>query len=335
MTQIIVTLGPATSSLQRIKELVNVGVGCFRLNFSHGEYDWHKKMIENIRSIDSSIPIMLDTKGPEMRTGDFDGKMTLKKDEWLTLTVIKEDQDINKNKLFVNHSNLINDVVVGDFISLDSGLIELEVLEIQKTQIITRLLHSGEITSRRHVNLIQKDVSLPTLTDRDIQDIAFGLQNGVDIIALSFIRSAHGIEMTKDLIKKSGAKNVKIFGKIESQLGIDNLDEIAKNADGLMVARGDLGVETPLEEVPEKQKKILNAGKKNNIPVIVATEMLESMIEHPRPTRAEVSDIALAVWQNADFVMLSGETAAGKYPIIAVKTMKKVIDSAQKNKSLL
>lgn len=331
MTQIITTIGPASLSKTVLKGLIEAGADYFRLNFSHGEHPWHKNTIKILREIDKNIPIILDTKGPEMRTGDVDTPIVFKKDNWLTLVTQEEDANPHKRKIFVNHPGLPNDVVVGDILSIDSGLVEVEVLEVQKNSVITKALNGGKISSRRHVNLVGKDVSLPTLTDHDILDIAFGLQNGIDIIALSFIRSAHGILMARDLCQKAGRPEVKIFAKIESQPGLDNLEEIAQEADGLMVARGDLGVETPYELLPYRQKEIIAMGKKHNIPVIVATEMLESMIHHPRPTRAEVSDVSLAVWEGAEMVMLSGETAAGQYPVQCVQVMQKVISAAEEN----
>lgn len=328
MTNIIATIGPASSTAEQIQSLYDAGAKIFRLNFSHGDHSWHKKIIQTIKKVAPSSQIMLDTKGPEMRTGDLEKDLSLKKNELLTLVIQESDQDPTLNKIFVNHPGIINDVSPGDKLSLDSGLIELEVQEVFPTKVITKILHSGQIQSRRHLNLVEKDVSLPTLTNQDIADIEFGLQQNIDIIALSFTRKSDGILSTKELIKKNGKAEVKIFAKIESKAGIDNLEDIATHADGLMVARGDLGVETPLELVPHKQKHIINIAKEKNIPVIVATEMLDSMTQKPRPTRAEVSDTMLAVWQGADYVMLSAETAAGKYPLQTVLTMKKIIESA-------
>ncbi len=357
MTKIIATLGLVSDSKEKILELANAGVEIFRLNFSHGSHEWHKKCIETIRSVKPNSIIMLDTKGPEIRTGDIqdiNGKssfFTITKGEILKLVSTIEEQDVffeksdtkntknttnTKNKkLFINHKNFANDVVVGDIIALNSGLQNLKVINVNtdKKIITTQVLQSGKIKSRRHVNLVGKDVSLLTTTEIDKSDIIFGLEQGINCIAMSFVRHASDIEYVKNICKqyknkKNNDKTIKIYAKIETQEAMNNLEEIAKISDGLMVARGDLGVETPFEFVPAKRKKILKIGKKYNCEVIVATEMLESMITKPRPTRAEVSDITFAVWQEADYTMLSGETAAGDFPVESVRVMKKVIDAA-------
>lgn len=348
MTKIIATLGLVSNSKEKILELANAGVEIFRLNFSHGSHQWHKKCIETIRSVKPDAIIMLDTKGPEMRTGDiFDennkhSNFKITEGETLELVSRIEEQDvfceINNKRLFINHVNLANDVSAGDIIALNSGLQNLEVtnVNIENKTITTRVQNAGTIKSRRHVNLVGKDVSLVTTTEIDKKDIIFGLENNIDCIAMSFVRHAADIEYVKSICEKYGkntsAKIVKIYAKIETQEAMNNLEEIAKIADGLMVARGDLGVETPFEFVPAKRKQILKIGKKYEKEVIVATEMLESMITKPRPTRAEVSDITFAVWQDADYTMLSGETAAGDFPVESVQVMKKVIDAAIQTK---
>ncbi|HIQ56414.1 TPA: pyruvate kinase [Candidatus Gracilibacteria bacterium] len=350
MTKIVATLGLVSDSKEKILELANAGVEIFRLNFSHGSHAWHKKCIETIRSVQPNAVIMLDTKGPEMRTGDIintNGKpsfFTITKGEVLELVSTIEEQDVlfeksdTKNKkLFINHKNFVNDVEAGDVIALNSGLQNLEVIEVNtdKKIITTQVLQSGKIKSRRHVNLVGKDVSLSTTTEIDKHDIIFGLEQGIDCIAMSFVRHAADIEYVQNIcdnFENKNDKKIKIYAKIETQEAMNNLEEIAKIADGLMVARGDLGVETPFEFVPAKRKQILKTGKKYNCEVIVATEMLESMITKPRPTRAEVSDITFAVWQNADYTMLSGETAAGNFPLESVQVMKKVIDAAIRTK---
>lgn len=335
-TKIIATLGPSSNTPRVIKELKDAGVEYFRLNFSHGNHEWHKKTIATIKKVSPNTPIILDTKGPEMRTGDMPEhfpEVIVATNDILLLTGEKNLQNPEKNILFVNHPNLVNDVNSGDILSIDSGLIEtrVESISADKQYITTKILHGGKISSRRHVNLVQKDVSLPTITSHDEEDIRFGLQNGIDIIALSFLRCKTGVETVKNIITEElGDKNtIKIWGKIESKEGVKNSSEIAQIADGLMVARGDLGVETPLEEVPYRQREILAAAQKHSITGIVATEMLESMTKNLRPTRAEVSDVALAVWEGANAVMLSGETANGKYPVETVQIMKKIIRAAE------
>jgi len=327
MTRIIATIGPASKTPEIIKSLSLSGVSIFRLNFSHGDFAWHQESINIIRENCPNAKIMLDTDGPSIRTGDLDEPMFLKKDEILTLVLKKEEEDPSKKKIFINHSGFYKDVQSSDKIALDSGMIILQVVDIIGTSVVTKVLNSGTIGSRRHLNLIQKDVSLPNLTPKDYKDIEFGISAGIDIIALSFVRNKETVEEAKSFVKKLGFPHIPLYSKIETQSGIDNLEEIAIVSDGIMVARGDLGVETPLENLPTQQKKIIKIAKKYGIPVIVATEMLESMIKNPRPTRAEVSDIALAVWEGADYVMLSGETAAGAYPIESVKVMKKIVDA--------
>ncbi len=338
MTKIVATLGLVSETKDKILALANAGVEIFRLNFSHGSHEWHKKCIETIRSVKPNAIIMLDTKGPEMRTGDiFDenGNPTffpITKGEILELVSKFEEQNVflNKNKkLFINHENFADDVTIGDVIALNSGLQNLKVIDVNRdTKIITtEVLQSGKIKSRRHVNLVGKDVSLLTTTEVDKNDIIFGVEQGIDCIAMSFVRHASDIEYVQNICKKY-TKIIKIYAKIETQEAMNNLEEITEISDGLMVARGDLGVETPFETVPQKRKKIIAMAKKYKKEVIVATEMLESMITKPRPTRAEVSDIALAVWQEADYTMLSGETAAGNFPVESVQVMKKVIDAA-------
>jgi len=343
MTQIIATIGPVTNTAEKITALVDAGVNFFRLNFSHGSHEWHKQTIEMLRKVSPKTPIILDTKGPEMRTGDMPKdfpEISLEDNEIFTIVLSQElvnfSKRKNQKKIFVNHPGLGRDIEKGDIISIDSGLIEVEVMEISENflEISTRVLHGGKITSRRHVNLVKKDVSLPTITPQDEDDIRFGLQNGIDIIALSFLRCETGVEKVRQICRSEQGekqKNVKIWGKIECQRGVDNIDSLANVLDGMMVARGDLGVETPLEKVPYIQKKIVSICQKKEVFSIVATEMLESMIHNPRPTRAEVTDVSLAVWQGANAVMLSGETANGKYPEKTVQVMSKIVESSEKS----
>lgn len=335
MTHIIATIGPATQTKEKVSELIAGGVNFFRLNFSHGDYAWHKKMITLLREVSPDTPIVLDTKGPEMRLGDMP--------EIFVPTGSTFDMVIDKKKakyddpenfaLFVNYKGLPADVEKGDIISLDSGLIEVQVKSVASDaqKISVYVISGGKLTSHRHVNLVKKDISLPTITEQDEKDIRFGLQNGVDIIALSFLRDGEGVKTVRKICEEEFRHEVKIWGKIESQKGVDNIESLGDVLDGMMVARGDLGVETPIEEVPYRQRDILAVCKKKEIFSIVATEMLESMIVHPRPTRAEVSDVALAVWEGANAVMLSGETASGLYPIESVKMMNKVVVRAEKS----
>lgn len=327
MTKIIATIGPSSRTPEVVSELYAAGVSIFRLNFSHGDFEWHGFSIDLIRKNCPGAKIMLDTDGPSIRSGDLVSPLVVNMGDTLTLVTKQEDQNPDTMHLYVNHAGFHNDVEVGTLIALDSAMIMLKVEKIEGSTIVTTVLGSGTISSRRHVNLVQKDVSLPNLTEKDHADIAFGVKHGVDLIALSFVRNKETVAEAKALVSSLGAPHMPLYSKIETQSGLDNLEEIAIVSDGIMVARGDLGVETPFEQLPAQQKKIIKISKKYGIPVIVATEMLESMIKNPRPTRAEVSDIALAVWEGADYVMLSGETAAGKYPLEAVKMMKKVVDA--------
>lgn len=330
MTGIIATLGITSDSAECITKLAQAGVDIFRLNFSHGDYSWHKKTIELIKTHAPHTKILLDTKGPEMRTGVLKKPLKINKEEVLTLVFSEAEQNPETKSIFVNHPNLPNDIAPGDMLSLDSGLIDLRVESVHKDRVLTLPLHSGRIYSKRHLNLIGKDISLPTLTNHDKEDIRFGIENGIDIIALSFLRKSEGIVQTRNILAEYGKPDIQVYAKIESQAGMDNLEDIARHADGLMVARGDLGIETPLELVPYKQKHIIETAQSFGIPAIVATEMLHSMIQKPRPTRAEVSDVMLAVWQGAHYVMLSGESASGKYPVESVHMMKKIIDAGKR-----
>jgi pyruvate kinase len=333
MTKIIATIGPASESETSISRIISAGADVLRLNFSHGSYEWHEAIFQRIRSIAKDIPIILDTKGPEIRTGDIDNPIVLGKNSEMKLTTVLKHQSPEEHIIFISDHTLPNDVQTGDLIALDTGLILLEVVSKTKIEIVTRVKNHGRLGSRRHVNLVGKNVSLPTITEKDRQDIAFGAQIGVDGIALSFTRSAEDVLLAKSLFHEyGGKKDVLIWAKIESPEGIRNMEEIARTADAVMVARGDLGIETPAEEIPEHQIEILRIVKKYGKKGIVATEMLESMIERSRPTRAEISDITLAVWEGADYIMLSGETASGKHPIECVKAMRKIADAAEKSK---
>ncbi|MEI7511295.1 MAG: pyruvate kinase [Candidatus Peregrinibacteria bacterium] len=331
MTGIIATVGPATESPKTIEAMVIAGATHFRLNFSHGDHSWHERTIHTLKTIAPHIPIILDTKGPEIRTGDIAKKMVLEADSWLTLTTKAENANPEEQIIFVSHAGLPQDVEIGDYIALDSGLIVIRVLETKETEIITRVIYPGVLESRRHLNLMGKNASLPTLTKGDKEDIAFGLAQGIDIIALSFARDAECITETQNLCTNAGRPAVKIWAKIENSTGYENREKIAIVADGIMVARGDLGVETPFEELPAKQAELVKVCEKHGIFSIVATEMMESMIEKPRPTRAEISDVALAGWQKASLTMLSAETGVGKYPIETIKMMRKILDAAERS----
>ncbi len=331
MTGIVATVGPASESPKILEGLVSAGVTHFRLNFSHGNHAWHGNVIKNIRETTPLIPIVLDTKGPEMRTGDLSEKIVLSANSWLTLTTKLENVNLAEQIIFVNHAGFHTDVSVGDEISINSGLIIVRVLEIHNTEVVTQVIYPGTLESRQHVNLIGKNVSLPTLTASDREDIEFGLAEGIDIIALSFARDAECIAEVKEICKKAGKPNVKIWAKIENITGYNNREKIAQIADGIMVARGDLGVETPFADLPGKQAELVLVCQKHGIFCVVATEMMESMIGNPRPTRAEITDVAIAVWQGASAVMLSAETGKGKYPVETIKIMRSILVSASES----
>lgn len=331
MTKIIATIGPATQDPQMLQDLYKAGVNVFRLNFSHGDHSWHQKSIEMIKKHVPEAQIMLDTDGPSMRTGDLAEPMNVQIGDTLSFVIKESSQDPANGCLYVNHVGFVNDVKPGDLVAIDSAMIMVEVLSVETDRVLTKVLNHGSISSRRHLNLIQKDVSLPNITDRDFADLRFGVQAGVDFVALSFVRNKETLDAYRALTAEMGRPELPVYSKIETQSGLDNLEDIVKLSDGIMVARGDLGVETPIDELPTRQVEIITMCKKYNKPVIVATEMLESMAKSPRPTRAEVSDVTLAVWEGADFVMLSGETAMGKYPLETVRIMKQITETAEKS----
>ncbi|MYL34141.1 pyruvate kinase [Pontibacillus yanchengensis] len=325
-TKIVCTIGPASESVETLKELIENGMNVARLNFSHGDYEEHGQRIENIREASrqtgQTIGILLDTKGPEIRTGILrDEEVYLEKGAIARVTMDEIEGD--GERFSVTYPGLIDDVHVGGKILLDDGLVELEVLEILKDQneIKTRVLNSGPLKNKKGVNVPNVSVSLPGITDKDANDIIFGIEQGIDFIAASFVRRASDVLEIRELLENHGATHIQIIPKIENQEGVDNIREIIEVSDGLMVARGDLGVEIPAEEVPLVQKELIRQCNTAGKPVITATQMLDSMQRNPRPTRAEASDVANAIFDGTDAIMLSGETAAGTYPVEAVTTM--------------
>ncbi|SFB87952.1 pyruvate kinase [Alkalibacterium subtropicum] len=325
-TKIVCTIGPASESLDTLVKLIEAGMNVARLNFSHGDHAEHLARIENIRKASEKtgkmVGIMLDTKGPEIRTHNMkDGAITLTKGD--TVRISMSEVEGTKEKFSVTYTDLINDVTPGSSILLDDGLINLQVtdLEHDKGEIVTVAQNTGVLKNKKGVNVPGVSVNLPGLTEKDRSDIQFGLDNNVDFIAASFVRRPSDVLEITEILEKQDKMHVQIIPKIENQEGVDNLEEILAIADGLMVARGDLGVEIPTEDVPIVQKRMIslcnNAGK----PVITATQMLDSMQVNPRPTRAEASDVANAIFDGTDAIMLSGETAAGDYPVESVQTM--------------
>ena len=327
-TKIVCTIGPASESPEVLEQLIKNGMNVARLNFSHGSHEEHLEKIKTIkrlrRKLNVPLGLMLDTKGPEIRIGTFEEKeYFLKPDDIFTITT----RDIigNKDIVSVSYSGLPNDVEKGSIISVDDGLIQLEVMEIKDgTDIVCRVQNNGVISNNKGVNLPGRVTNLPAITPKDVDDIKFGIENGIDMIAASFIRKKEDIYDIRKVLEDHGGEDILILSKIESQEGVDNIDEIIEASDGIMVARGDLGVEIRTELIPLVQKEVIRKCNKAAKPVITATQMLDSMQRNPRPTRAETTDVANAIIDGTDCVMLSGETAAGKYPVEAVKTMRDI-----------
>ena len=331
-TKIICTMGPNTSNRELLKDLALNGMDIARFNFSHGDYEEHKSRLELLKSVrdelDLPIVALLDTKGPEIRTGLLkdDKKVTLTEGQTFILTT--EEVLSDENRAYINYSGLNEDVQPGNKILIDDGLIELEVKEVQGKDIVCHVINGGELGARKGVNVPNVKIKLPALTDKDKEDIVFGIQEGFDFIAASFVRTADAIYEIREILEQHGA-NMGIIAKIENAEGIENLDAIIEAADGIMVARGDMGVEIAAEKVPYIQKMIINKCNEACKSVITATQMLDSMIRNPRPTRAEVTDVANAVYDGTDAVMLSGETAMGKYPVEAVKMMSQIVEDSE------
>lgn len=325
-TKIIATLGPATDSPEMLEQLIQAGVNVFRLNMSHAPHDWVRRLVKDIREIakrrSAAVGILMDTQGPAIRTGDLPVALDLKPGQKFTLTVRGERSE-ELYSVDVNYENFINDISIGDVVLLDNGQIHMKVLAKKKNHVECEVLTPGKLGSRRHINLPGVKVSLPALTQKDLADVDLGLEVGVDFIALSFVREAADVELLRSIV--SAAKPApQIVAKIEDQLAVRNLDSIIAVSDAIMVARGDLGIECPYEELPIIQRKIVKTCLRVGRPVIVATHMLESMIQSPMPTRAEITDVANAVYEQADAIMLSGETTVGKYPVKCVEVLDKV-----------
>lgn len=328
-TKIVCTIGPASESIDTLIQLIESGMNVARLNFSHGDYEEHGNRIDNIRKAaketGKSIAILLDTKGPEIRTGKFkDGQAHIEQGSKVTISM--DDVEGTANRFSITYDQLIHDVHVGSKILLDDGLIELQVTEInlETNEIITEALNSGMIKDKKGVNVPNVSVNLPGMTEQDARDIKFGIEQGVDFVAPSFIRRQSDVMEIKMLLERNEASHIKIIPKIENQEGVDNIESILDVSDGIMVARGDLGVEIPAADVPLVQKELIRKCNIHGKPVITATQMLDSMQRNPRPTRAEASDVANAIFDGTDAIMLSGETAAGDYPVESVQTMNDI-----------
>lgn len=342
-TKIVCTIGPASESVEKLTQLIEAGMNVSRLNFSHGNHEEHAARIKNIRvaaeKTGKKIGILLDTKGPEIRTNDMEnGAVELKTGQECIISM--NEVLGTAEKFSVTYDQLIDDVHPGAKILLDDGLIGLEVISIDKeeNQIKTKVLNAGILKNKKGVNVPGVSVNLPGITEKDTKDILFGIEQGVDFIAASFVRRATDVLEIRQLLEENNGSHIQIIPKIENQEGVDNINEILEVSDGLMVARGDLGVEIPAEEVPLVQKDLIKKCNTQGKPVITATQMLDSMQRNPRPTRAEASDVANAIFDGSDAIMLSGETAAGQYPVEAVQTMHNIAsraESALNHKELL
>ena len=338
-TKIICTVGPSTQSISTLKKLHKEGMNVVRINMSHANHKSALSIISKVNKINSSlengltpIAVLLDTQGPEIRTGDTTMPLDLATGDEVTLTV-RDQVDVETSSIKINYKGLISSVNPGSKITVDNGLINFNVLSKDKDTLLCKVIDGGQIGSKRHVNLPGVRVNLPSITSKDLKDIHFGIKHNVDFIALSFVRSADDLGKLRKIIDNQKS-NARIIAKIENQEGLDNINEICKASDGVMVARGDLGIETSLADLPNIQRKIMYATAKWGKRSIVATHLLESMIENPTPTRAEVTDIANAIYEGADAIMLSGETSIGKYPVECVKFLKSIALKTEKFKTL-
>ncbi len=333
-TKIVCTQGPATDDDEIVRQLIRNGMNVARFNFSHGSHEEHTARIERIRRVsrEEGVPvaIMLDTKGPEIRTGELVDHQKVMLTEGSTVVVTTDACEGTSERFSLDYETLPSEVEAGSVILIDDGLIGLRVVSVKGNDITCEVTNGGELGEHKGVNLPNIDVNLPAVTETDIADIIFGCELGIDAIAASFIRDAEGVETIRQLCGQHGLEDVAIFPKIESSQGVRNFDAILAAADGIMVARGDLGVEVPAAEVPHLQKQMIRKCNEQYKPVITATQMLDSMIRNPRPTRAEVTDVANAIYDGTDCVMLSGETANGKYPVEAVKTMTAICKETER-----
>jgi pyruvate kinase len=327
-TKIVCTLGPASSTEEAVQGLVEAGMNVARLNFSHATHDQHAEMIAMVRrlseTMDLPVAIIGDLQGPRIRVGDLAEPRTVVQGQDVVL--VPEGQETG-DEIPVTYDLLANDIHVGDRILIDDGLIELIAMEVTPPKVRSRVLHPGEINAHKGLNLPGVQVSAPSITEKDVVDIRFAIDQSLDYLALSFVRRGRDIEQLREMVPK----DLLIIAKIEKDVALANIESILQAADGVMVARGDLGVELPFEEVPGAQKRIISLANRMGRPVITATQMLESMVEHPRPTRAEASDVANAILDGTDAVMLSAETAAGAYPRLAVEAMRRIIAQVEQH----
>ena len=333
-TKIVCTLGPACETEDIITEMAKAGMNVARMNFSHNTHADHQRRMDAVKSVREKlglpIAILLDTKGPEYRIKTFkNGKVLLNEGETFVFTA--DDIEGDQSRVAVNYKGLAKDLSIGDKILLNNGLLIFEVKETTETDVICEVLVGGELSDRKSMSFPNKTLKQIYLSEQDKEDILFGIKNGIDFIACSFVSRKQDLLDVKEFLAQNGGADIGIIAKIENRSGVDNIDEICEECDGIMVARGDMGVEIPFEELPAIQKKLITKCRLLGKRVITATEMLESMIQNPRPTRAEISDVANAVYDGTSAIMLSGETAAGKYPVLAVKTMARIAKNTENN----
>lgn len=334
-TKIICTMGPNTNNKELLKRLAEEGMDIARFNFSHGDYEEQKFRMDSLKEIRSQlklpIAILLDTKGPEIRTGLLEKGQKVFLEEGKEIILTNKACIGNADKVQISYENLFRDVKIGSCILIDDGLIELRVMNIENEEISCLIVNGGELGEKKGVNVPNVSVNLPAITEKDKEDIVWGIGQGIDFVAASFIRNANAVKEIRQLLNEHGGHNISIISKIENSEGVNNIDEIIEASDGIMVARGDLGVEIPASQVPHVQKMIIKKCNMAYKPVITATQMLDSMIRNPRPTRAEVADVANAIYDGTDCIMLSGETAMGKYPVEAVQMMVDIAVNAERD----
>ena len=334
-TKIICTLGPATDKDNVLEELIKNGLNVARCNFSHGSHEEHLGRMNKVKELrekcNKPVAILLDTKGPEIRTGNFEnGKVHVFSGQ--TFTLVGGEKIIgDENRVNITYPDLYKDVEPGSVILIDDGLIKMEVEKIVGQDVVCKVKNDGKISDKKGVNVPGANLKMPFISKKDHDDLLFGIQEGFDFVAASFTRTANDIREVRKILKENGGEEIQIIAKIENQQGVDNIDEIIEAADGIMIARGDMGVEIPPEYVPVIQQKIIQKVYTAGKPVITATQMLDSMISHPRPTRAEATDVANAIFQGTSATMLSGETAAGKYPVQALQMMSRIAEHMEQN----
>lgn len=332
-TKIICTLGPAVDSDERITQIINAGMDCARLNFSHGTHEEQEVRLNRVRRIagelNRHIPILLDTKGPEIRLKDFEnGSVVVEKGSLFTFDTDKETPG-TKERIGLTYDKLAKNVEVGTKILVDDGKIELKVTAIKGSKVICKVVTGGKLSNHKSINIPNVEIPMPYLNDVDKSDLLFGIEHNVEYIAASFVRCADDLKKLRKFLKDNGGQDIKVISKIENGQGINNFDEILELSDGIMVARGDMGVEINFEKIPAIQKMMIEKCNREGKIVVTATQMLESMTENPRPTRAEVSDVANAIYDGTTVIMLSGESAAGRHPVEAVRTMANIAVNAE------